>query len=482
MDLFDPLDINGMVIPNRTFVPAMVTRLSGEDGHVNQDIIDRYVRYAEGGVGLIVVEAMAIHGAKSGPLLRISADEFIPGHAELTKRIHETSDSKVVPQIIHFMKLARSGWRQTIDLLTEEQIEDIIEEFGDATVRAREAGYDGVELHSAHAYTLASFMSRLNGRRDAFNGRTLEGRLHMLGRVMENVRSKVGPDYPVCMRMNADEYIKDGYTVSEAKLIALRAAQLGVDYISLSVGGKFEDAVHKEGEIVYPYTGYSGDRCMPGAWYPRMLHAHYAAEVKAFINSKGFDTPVVSTGKISNPDDAKRVISEGLADIVGIARGLLADPDWPNKVKRGDNDRIVHCTYCNVCKKLDGEHKDVICFLWPKTARHAPPDEVHEDAPAWGADSGALTVDVEAGTARLKWQKAEGAVVGYDVYRADDDGEVEIIEAVKGTQFADRTILAGMSYQYYIRAYDEVGQASVPSKSVTVEPELPDYAAEAASV
>ncbi|HJO86461.1 MAG TPA: NADH:flavin oxidoreductase, partial [Rhodospirillales bacterium] len=136
MKLFEPLNINGMVISNRVLVPAMVTRLSGEDGLVNEDIIDRYARYAEGEVGLIVVEAMAIHGAKAGPLLRISEDSFIPGHAELTKRIHDTSDSKVVPQIIHFMKIARSGWRQTLDMLSPQEIEQIIEEFGNAVARA----------------------------------------------------------------------------------------------------------------------------------------------------------------------------------------------------------------------------------------------------------------------------------------------------------------------------------------------------------
>jgi len=244
MKLFEPLDINGMVIPNRVLVPAMVTRLSGEDGMVNEDIIERYVRYAEGEVGLIVVEAMAIHGAKAGPLLRISDDKFIPGHAELTKRIHDTSDSKVVPQIIHFMKIARSGWRQTLDMLSEQEIEQIIDEFGDAAVRAREAGYDGAELHAAHAYTLSSSLSALNGRRDDYTGRTLEGRLRMVGRVVDNVRKKVGNDFPVGIRMLADEYLRDGYTVKEAKLIALRMAQLGLDYISLSVGGKFEDAVH----------------------------------------------------------------------------------------------------------------------------------------------------------------------------------------------------------------------------------------------
>ena len=97
MKLLEPLDINGMVIPNRVLVPAMVTRLSGEDGFVNDAVIDRYVRYATGGVGLIVVEAMAVHGAKSGPLLRIGDDAFTSGHAELARRVHETSDSKIVP-------------------------------------------------------------------------------------------------------------------------------------------------------------------------------------------------------------------------------------------------------------------------------------------------------------------------------------------------------------------------------------------------
>src|SRR6266481_850549 len=132
-----------MTIPNRVLVPAMVTRLSGEDGLVNDAIIDRYVRYAEGHVGLIVVEATAIHGNKSGPLLRLSDASFIPGHRALVRRVHDASDSKIVPQIIHFLKVARSGWRQTIDSLSTAEIENIIAMFGDAAARARAAGYDG---------------------------------------------------------------------------------------------------------------------------------------------------------------------------------------------------------------------------------------------------------------------------------------------------------------------------------------------------
>ena len=288
MKLLEPLDINGMVIPNRTLVPAMVTRLSGEDGFVTPDITERYVRYAQGGIGLIVVEAMAVHTAKSGPLLRIGEDHFIDGQRDMVQQVHDASDSKIVPQIIHFMKVARSGWRQTIDSLSVAEIDQIIEQFGDAAARAREAGYDGVELHSAHAYTLSSFLSRLNPRRDKHDGRTLEGRLRMIGKVMENVRRKVGHDWPVGVRFLSEECIKDGYTADEAKRIALRMAQLGMDYISLSVGGKFEDAIYTEGEPLYPYTGYSGDRCMPGAWYPPLTNAANVAGIaKAVYDERG---------------------------------------------------------------------------------------------------------------------------------------------------------------------------------------------------
>src|SRR4029077_15922567 len=105
MRFLEPLTINGLGLPNRVVVPAMVTRLSGEDGFVNEAVRDRYVRYAQGHVGLIVVEATAIHDSKSGPLLRLSRDDYIAGHRDLVRRVHDTSDSKILPQIIHFMKV-----------------------------------------------------------------------------------------------------------------------------------------------------------------------------------------------------------------------------------------------------------------------------------------------------------------------------------------------------------------------------------------
>ena len=478
MILFEPLNVGGTVIPNRVMVPAMVTRLSGEDGFVNKDITDRYVRYSQGGAGLIVIEAMAVHSTKSGPLLRISDDRYVLGLSDLVRRMHDTSDSKVVPQIIHFLKVAKSGWRQTVDMLSMAEIDRIVEEFGDAVVRARAAGFDGAELHSAHAYTLASFLSRANPRKDEYGGDTLEGRLHLITRIFANIRRKAGNDFPVGVRYLADEFIKDGYTVNDAKLIGLRLAQLGAAYLSLSVGGKFEDAVHLPGQVPYPYTGYSGDRCMPGDWYPAVPHAQFSAEIKAFIRAHGFDTPVATAGKISDPGDAERLVASGAVDIVGIARGLLADPDWPNKVRHGETDRIVKCDYCNVCKHLDGTHMRVICALWPQGSLQAPPDDRSTQAPAWSADGANLVATVGQGKAALKWNKAAGAA-RYDIFRTDPLGHVEVADAVKVTRWEDPNLLAGMPYRYHVCAYGAAGQGGVPSNTVTVSLPMPDVSASA---
>jgi 2,4-dienoyl-CoA reductase-like NADH-dependent reductase (Old Yellow Enzyme family) len=474
MILLAPLRINGMTLPNRVVVPAMVTRLSGEDGYVNAPVIDRYLRYAEGQVGLIVVEATAIHGNKSGPLLRLSDDSFIPGHRELVNRVHAVSNSKIVPQIIHFLKVARSGWRQTIDSLTTEDIDRIVDQFGAAAARAREAGYDGVELHSAHAYTLSSFLSRHNPRRDDYDGRTLEGRLRLFGRVMAKVRERVGRDFPVGVRFLAEEAIKDGYALPDAQRIALRMAQLGVDYISLSIGGKFEDAIHRPGQPLYPYTGYSGDRCMPGDWYPPLPHAEHAAAIKRYLNDKGYSVPVVSVGKISDPADAERLLAEGKADLVGMARQLLSDPDWVRKVAEGRSDAIIRCIYCNVCKQLDENFKLVTCFLWPKGMIQAPREDETGSGPAWGADGAGLAAEIRNGQVRLTWRKPEGDVAGYDVHRAEEGSPAVIVEAVKSPKFADRLALGGLRYTYHVRAYDSSGRHSPPSNSVSVDMPLPD--------
>ncbi|MGO9849309.1 MAG: hypothetical protein ACLPKT_22710, partial [Methylocella sp.] len=199
---------------------------------------------------------------------------------------------------------------------------------------------------------------------------------------------------------------------------------------------------------------------------------HLAAEIKAFLNANGHHLPVAGAGKLDEPDVAERVLVEGKMDFVGLARGLLADPDWPNKVRKGEIDRLVKCDYCNVCKHLAGTHNKVNCFLWPKGAIQAPADQPAAGAPSWGPDKGGLTVTMQNGSAVLTWKKAPGAA-RYDVYRAADDGKVHVEDAVKITRWVDGGILAGMRYSYYVRACSDTGQTSFPSNSVVIEPQMP---------
>jgi 2,4-dienoyl-CoA reductase-like NADH-dependent reductase (Old Yellow Enzyme family) len=470
--LFTPITINTMTLPNRILLTAMVTRLSGEDGFVNQDVMDRYVRFAKGEAGLVVVEATAVHGAKSGPLLRISADEFIPGHRELLKHMRDAGPSKVALQIIHFLKIARSGWRQTVDMLAPDDLRFIVAAYGDAAARTREAGYDAVELHMAHAYTLSSFLSARNKRIDAYGGRSLESRMRLASEVLVCVRERVGPDYPIGIRFDGEEAIKGGYGLTDSKYMALRFAQLGADYISISAGGKFEDAIKKEGEPLYPYTGYSGDRTMPPASYQDGANVYLAEGIKAFVNAHGYATPVVTTGKINTPAMAEAILAQGNADIVGFARALLADPDWPKKARLGREDTIIRCIYGNICKNLDENFKQVRCgSLWPRAMLHAPEAPDDADPPAWPDGGAQLAARLnENGQVRITWRAAldPQGVYGYEIFRAVNGGPFAHLTSSLTPSHVDEYALAGNRYAYLVRAYDFAGNRSAPSDTAEI--------------
>lgn len=457
--LFSPLKMRSMTMANRTLLPAMVTRLSGEDGVVNADIRARYTRYAKGHVGLIVVEAMAVHSSKSGPLLRICGDEFKPGLTELAQACHDAGPSMVVPQIIHFLKISRSGWRQTIDMLSAKEIEAIVDAYGAAARRARECGFDGVELHMAHAYTLSSFLSRLNPRRDAYGG-TLENRLRLPVRVLERVRSEVGDDFAVGIRFLGDECIRNGYTVADAGPIAVRLARAGADYISLSAGGKFEDARVIPGEPLYPYTGYSGDRCMPGSNYPDGTNLYIPEGVRAALRAEGLETPIVAAGKIATKDLAERVLERGQGDIIGMARALLADPDLPKKWRDGRDETVVRCVYGNVCKALDENFRRVDCTLWPKKLGQAP-ESTDLVPPAWSPAGPGLSVDYKDGRVLLRWKAATDneAVYGYQIFRSEPGGILGHYASVRGStqRFEDTRVIGGLRFEYAVRPYDLAG-------------------------
>ena len=469
--LFSPLNVNGMVLPNRIVVPAMVTRLPGEDGFVNQDTMDRYVRFARGEPGLIVVEATAVHQSKSGQLLRLCGDEYIPGHREMVKRMHAVSPSRVSLQVIHFLKIARSGWRQTVEMLTKEDIQSIVRAYGETAARTREAGYDAVELHMAHAYTLASFMSARNKRTDEYGGRSLEPRMRLMSEVILEVRRQVGSDYPVGVRFDGEECIKDGYGLSDSKYLALRMAQLGVDYLSLSAGGKFEDAIRKEGAPLDPYTGYSGDRTMPPATYPLGVNVYLAESIKGFIRAQGCQAAVITAGRITTAPQAEEILGAGQADLIGMARALLADPDLPRKSREGREDTIVRCLYANICKQLEENYKPVRCGnLWPREFLHAPEAPDDRIPPHWPTDGTLRVVLRESGQLRLTWEialDAEG-MYGYEVFRSINDGPFTHLTSSKTTSHVDEHALAGNRYAYFVRPYDLAGNRGPHSNTAEI--------------
>ena len=469
--LFTPFTLRGTTLPNRLVLPAMVTRLSGEDGFVNDDIRTRYVRFAKGGVGLLVVEAMAVHASKSGPLLRISSDDFIPGLRDLAARCHDAGPGKVVPQIIHFLKVARSGWRQTVDQLSLADLDGIVDAYGAAAQRARSAGFDGVERHMAHAYTLSSFLSRLNPRRDDYGG-TLANRLRLPLRVLERVRACVGDDFTVGVRFLGEECIKGGYTVVDAGPIGVALAQAGADYLSLSAGGKFEDARLVPGEPPYPYTGYSGDRCMPGATYPDGANLYIPEAIRRELRAHGLETPIVAVGKIATRALAEEVLAREQGDLVGMARALLADPDIPNKWRDGREQAVVRCLYGNVCKALDENFRRVDCTLWPKKLGQAP-ESRDVIPPTWPEGGAGLTAAYEHGRVLLRWHAATDneALYGYEVFRrVGQDPPAHYASTRAGSQrFEDARVVPGVSYTYSLTPYDLAGNHGPRSHEVRVD-------------
>jgi hypothetical protein len=180
-------------------------------------------------------------------------------------------------------------------------------------------------------------------------------------------------------------------------------------------------------------------------------------------------------GKISDPADAERLLEDGKADMIGMARQLLADPDWVRKVETKRTSSIVRCIYCNVCKQLDENFELVSCFLWPKGSEQAPREDSAADAPRWTEDGAQLAATVEGGTVKLTWKRALGAVTGYDVYRLETGGETKIVEAVKGAKYSDRFVLGGLGYTYHVVAYDASGRQSPPSRSIRIDLPIPAF-------
>jgi 2,4-dienoyl-CoA reductase-like NADH-dependent reductase (Old Yellow Enzyme family) len=265
--------------------------------------------------------------------------------------------------------------------------------FSAAARRAREVGFDGIELHYAHAYTMAGFLSALNDRDDGYGG-PRENRARLPLEVYRAVRKTVGDDYVVGARFLGDEVIEGGNRIDDAVYFGVEFAKAGMDYLSISKGGKFEDAEQpKPGQAVYPYTGQSGYECMPTTLSdergPFGRSVPLVAAIKRAINAAGCATPVVATGGITTFEQAEAILQSGDADIAGLARQALADPDWFVKIRQGHGEEVRRCTYTNYCEALDQAHRQVTCKLWDRKQLEEPGVSLAADgrrrllAPQW---------------------------------------------------------------------------------------------------
>jgi 2,4-dienoyl-CoA reductase-like NADH-dependent reductase (Old Yellow Enzyme family) len=259
--------------------------------------------------------------------------------------------------------------------------------FAEAAARAREAGFDGAELHYAHAYTMASFLSRLNTRTDGY-GSTPEGRVRLPLEVLHAARARVGHDWTLGCRLLGDEVIEGGSRLDDACHAAVALARGGIDFISVSKGGKFEDArAPKVGEAIYPYTGPSGLECMPTAKLdergPHGRNLHLSRGIREALRVAGFSTPVGGAGGIDRFELAESALRTGACDFVAAARQSLADPDWWRKLELGRESEVRRCLFTNYCEGLDQKHKQVTCQLWDRDFTQSDP---HRDSIARSSD------------------------------------------------------------------------------------------------
>jgi 2,4-dienoyl-CoA reductase-like NADH-dependent reductase (Old Yellow Enzyme family) len=454
--LFQPVRLGPVTLAQRTWVPAMVPWRATDDGFVTPQVLAWYRRFAKGRPGAIVVEATGIRDIPSGPLLRIGHDRFVPGLRQLVEAVREASggETRLLIQVIDFLAIRRRPTpekfflqhlrvtdrhrlalgdptlpdaevrcrllalpaaeseamldpreRESLRMGYRERVTDmhlphvaelprvLPDLFADAAARARDAGFGGVELHYAHAYTMASFLSALNDRPDGYGG-PRENRARLPLEVFARVRERVGADFAVGCRFLAEDCVEGGSTVEDAAWFGARFAEAGMDFLSTSRGGRFEDAAQpKVGAASYPYTGPSGYECMPqylsDAFGPYGRNVAPTARIREAVRAAGRGAPVVVTGGIHGFEQAEGILARGEADVVGLARQTLADPDWFTKVRTGRGAEVRVCEYTNYCEGLDQKHKAVTCKLWDRVDLAGAGADLSEDgrrrmvAPPW---------------------------------------------------------------------------------------------------
>jgi 2,4-dienoyl-CoA reductase-like NADH-dependent reductase (Old Yellow Enzyme family)/thioredoxin reductase len=342
--LFTPIEINKLTLRNRIIMPAMVTGHAAINGEVTDKLIHYHAERAKGGCGLNIVEATYVELGGNCYVrgLGASADFMIRGLSKLTAAIH-SHGGKAALQLMHGGRIANPptsfqprhlvsyipGLTSYEDsrVLDVEEIEYIIDSFKEAAVRALKAGFDAIELHGAHGYLIAQFMSLYTNKREDMYGGNLANRMRFPLQVLKAVRNAVGPDFPILFRYSVEEFVPNGVNLEMAKDIAKVMVENAIDALHLSAG-----------------LAESNQYTIPSGALAKGWLADRAQAVKQAIDSK---IPVAVVGRINDRQTAENILNLGKADLVSIGRALLADPYLPLKIAQNRDAEIRPCVACN---------------------------------------------------------------------------------------------------------------------------------------
>ena len=369
--LFTPGKIGSLTLKNRIMKAPQSSGMSNMDGTVSERLVRYYRQQAAGGAGMIIVEYAYVDdiGAKSAHChLGISNNEHIPGLAWLAENIREQGAVPAIqiehcgrqkflgtqpicaPSAIPWPKLwDQYGVQAVPHVLTIEEIQDIVHAFGDAALRAKQAGFELVEIHGAHGYLLTNFFSPTTNHRTDLYGGSLENRMRIYVEIVRDVRKKVGPDFPVTIRLSGTDYEPDGFPIEDTIELAKVLEKEGIDAFHIS-GGDHHTMIHQVSPMAI-------DVC----------HNVWAAEaIKKVVH-----VPVIASGSITLPEYAEEIIASGKGDFVGLGRPLWADPEWPLKAMEDRPEDIRPCIRCNegCLERTFFNFKAITCAVNPTISR-----------------------------------------------------------------------------------------------------------------
>jgi len=360
VSLFDTTTINGMILNNRFVRSATYEGMANDDLTVSQRLIDFIVSLTNGGVGLIITSLATVtkDGQNVPRQLGIHTDDHIPGLTRMTRAVHDVG-GKIMIQIAHggaqgnpeltgelmgpSAISAIGGEGAACRAMTIADIHRIVEAFGKAGRRAKQAGFDGVQLHGAHGFLLSEFLSPFfNKRTDAYGG-SLENRARIVIDAYQHIRDAVGATYPVTIKLNSEDFLEGGLTVEEMVRVASWLETEGIDAIELSGG-----------------TSWALRMGNPNASYIRVEHTdlYYRAAARRYKDA--ICVPLMLVGGIRSYDVAKQLVEDGLTDYIALCRPLIREPDLVNRWKAGDT-RPSACVSDNACIRTQSTEKGLHC-------------------------------------------------------------------------------------------------------------------------